>query len=315
MGVLGAVLGGIMAWQAPSPPSASADRVAPPRSTRPLEAPARDDGPDAYPPLPAPGPGDWLAQHPEPGQSLAAFRAAPRRKVTGERRVLRLLPLEEGARLGIANALLAEHLSIYYGLPAEASGPRAPVRLRRRVNESTLREQILTGDVLDWLRSEITGRDLCVLALTSEDLFPQPSWNFVFGQASLDEGTGVFSFARMDPAFPKPPPPLDQQPPERRALVLRRCLKVVTHETGHMLGLEHCIERLCLMNGSNHLTEMDRQPLHMCPTCLAKVGYATGIGSHAGARARHVGLEAFYRAHALLPEAGWVAARLAPPTR
>jgi archaemetzincin len=34
-----------------------------------------------------------------------------------------------------------------------------------------------------------------------EDLYPDPAWNFVFGQASLRERVEVFSFARYDPAF------------------------------------------------------------------------------------------------------------------
>jgi archaemetzincin len=32
-----------------------------------------------------------------------------------------------------------------------------------------------------------------------EDLYPEPSWNFVFGQASLNERVGVYSFARYGP--------------------------------------------------------------------------------------------------------------------
>lgn len=33
------------------------------------------------------------------------------------------------------------------------------------------------------------------------DLYPNESWNFVFGQANPGAGVGVFSFARYDPLF------------------------------------------------------------------------------------------------------------------
>jgi archaemetzincin len=41
----------------------------------------------------------------------------------------------------------------------------------------------------------------CLNAVTMEDLYPDPQWNFVFGEASLPDRTGVFSFARYNPMF------------------------------------------------------------------------------------------------------------------
>jgi len=35
-------------------------------------------------------------------------------------------------------------------------------------------------------------------------------------------------------------------------LLLRRSMKVLTHETGHIFGLAHCVYFACVMNGSNH---------------------------------------------------------------
>ncbi len=48
----------------------------------------------------------------------------------------------------------------------------------------------------------------------------------------------------------------------------RRSIKVLTHETGPMFGLTHCICFRCVVNGSNHLQESDRRPLHLCPKRL-----------------------------------------------
>jgi archaemetzincin len=52
---------------------------------------------------------------------------------------------------------------------------------------------------------------------------------------------------------------------------------VLEHETGHMVGLAHCIYFNCLMNGSNHLAESDRRPLHLCPVCLRKLQWSIGF--------------------------------------
>mgnify|MGYP000107882883 CR=1 FL=1 len=38
-------------------------------------------------------------------------------------------------------------------------------------------------------------------AVTMTDLYPSEDWNFVFGQASLRNRVGAYSFARYDPAF------------------------------------------------------------------------------------------------------------------
>jgi archaemetzincin len=44
-----------------------------------------------------------------------------------------------------------------------------------------------------------------------------------------------------------------------------------------MFGMLHCIYFQCNMCGSNHRAESDRRPLWLCPVCLAKLVYATGV--------------------------------------
>jgi len=134
-----------------------------------------------------------------------------------------------------------------------------------------------------------------------EDLYPEPSWNFVFGQASLTERVGVYSFARYDPAFYGEARGQDYQ-----ALLLRRSLKVLTHETGHMFGLAHCLYFRCVMNGSNHLQESDQRPLHLCPVCLRKLQFSVGfdVAKHYEALAQ------FHQQAGFADEAAWLARRL-----
>jgi hypothetical protein len=64
----------------------------------------------------------------------------------------------------------------------------------------------------------------------------------VFGQASLADRVGVWSIYRNGE--------IDGDETERRKF-LRRTLKTALHETGHMLGIPHCIAFECGMNGSN----------------------------------------------------------------
>ena len=81
-------------------------------------------------------------------------------------------------------------------------------------------------------------------------------FGFLFGQAQLDKGVGIFSFARYASESP--------------ALFARRCCMVLVHETMHLFGIKHCVHAECLMNGSNSLEESDRRPFAACPVCLAK---------------------------------------------
>jgi archaemetzincin len=54
-------------------------------------------------------------------------------------------------------------------------------------------------------------------------------------------------------------------------------MKTGTHELGHMFSMYHCILYECNMCGSNHMEESDRRPVWLCPECLAKTCWATGV--------------------------------------
>ena len=101
---------------------------------------------------------------------------------------------------------------------------------------------------------------------TMEDLYPDPHWNFVFGQASLRDRVGVISFARYDPVFYG-----ESRGSQYHQLFQWRSAKVLVHETAHMFSLAHCIYFKCVMNGSNHLQESDSRPMSLCPVCLRKL--------------------------------------------
>jgi archaemetzincin len=141
----------------------------------------------------------------------------------------------------------------------------------------------------------------CVLAITMEDLYPDPSWNFVFGQASPQDSVGVFSFARYDPVFYA-----EKRRKNFQAVLLRRSCKVLAHESVHMFSLAHCIYFQCLMNGSNHLQESDARPFSLCPVCLRKLQFSIGFD----VVDRYQKLLDFYKRVGFENEAGWVSKRL-----
>ena len=230
---------------------------------------------DSFQPIPVPGPNDWLAAHREPGQTLEQFRRSQPNRPDAQRKIIYLqslgaFPEQQSPALEKLRAYAAAFFQMEVKIlaPVDVSAGK----FTTRTNSNTGRPQILTEDVLRWLIGRLPSDAFCLLAITMEDLYPEPSWNFVFGQASLTERVGVYSFARYDPAFYG-----EVRAKDFQKLLLRRSMKVLTHETGHMFGLAHCIYFDCVMNGSNHLLESDRRRLHLCPVCLRKLQFSVGF--------------------------------------
>ena len=146
-----------------------------------------------------------------------------------------------------------------------------------RINGWTHRIQYKTKSFYDQLAKTRNKRDrrreILAVAVTMADLYPDDAWNFLYGEANSVDGLGVYSFARLDPLFEESTETLRNTPlsDAHRILILRRCVKILLHELGHLFGLNHCIYYICLMNGANHELEMDRQPLYLCPVCLRKL--------------------------------------------
>jgi archaemetzincin len=162
--------------------------------------------------------------------------------------------------------------------------------------------QYLTGDILTKVLPPLVPRDgLCLLGVTMEDLYPDPTWNYVFGMATLDERVGVYSLVRFYPAFWGRKETADSE-----QLGLRRSLQTLVHETGHMFGVAHCQKYQCVMDGCNSLAESDRRPIHLCPDCLKKFRWNIGFD----VPKRYEALGKFYAAHGMAAEAEWIGKRL-----
>jgi archaemetzincin len=110
-----------------------------------------------------------------------------------------------------------------------------------------------------------------MLTVTMHDIYPRPSWNYVFGLANLTARTGVFSFKRYDPSF------WDLHEENRPMVLLKNSCHVMVHEIGHMYGIKHCIYYNCTMNGYNSYDESRRSFHYLCPLCLRKLSRAIGF--------------------------------------
>jgi archaemetzincin len=204
---------------------------------------------------------------------------------------------------GPSLAVQHEFLRLYFGLPVVTLPTLDPAALAVRQRTRRGKQQLCADDVLRALGERLPGDAYCCISITNIDLYPNPSWNFVFGLANLRQRVGVFSLARYDDGF-------FGRPPSARRLVAGRTFKILAHEVGHLFGIKHCIAHACVMNGANGQEESDRSPLHLCAVCLEKLHRA--IGFSLVERYRH--LQSFCARHGL-DEAAWLATRLATAPR
>ena len=136
----------------------------------------------------------------------------------------------------------------------------------RRKNPYTHQEQWLSPYILDHVLKPRLPKDAMVLtAITATDLWPGMGWNFVFGQASLQERVGVQSITRNGNV---------EGTPAERTQFLRRTLRTASHEMGHVISIRHETVWEGNMCGSNHRAESDRLPTWLCPSSVAKLCYA-----------------------------------------
>ena len=265
---------------------------------------ALDPG-DDFLPIPKPGPSDWLANHKEPGQTFDEFTASKPNRPNAKQVKIYLQPLGKfDPEISPDLKDLKTCAEAYFQMEVKLLPTIGldDARLTSRIHPQTKEKQYLTGDIMQMLQKQLAPDAYCLLGITMEDLYPEDSWNFVFGQASLRNRVGVYSFARYNPGF------YGNEPKDSdRELILKRSLGVLVHETGHMFGIKHCIHFQCVMNGSNHLEESDSRDLYLCPVCLRKLGWSTNFD----VVKRYQELEKLYRDLGLKKDADWVKQRLA----
>jgi len=244
-------------------------------------------------PLASPRPGDWLYDYPERGQTYNQFVVQSENRVTARRSVIYVLPL--GSPDNTLDAVVdatQEYLGLYYNAPtarlAAIPLPDAAVLASR--------DQLDARRLIEELAPQLPDDALGMVAVTEEDL-ALPTLNYIFGLGSARHRVAVFSTWRYQG---------DEHLDGQRGSLLRRCATVAVHEFGHVLGMRHCTEFRCLMNGTNSLQGADHHSLHLCPVCLRKAQYALGFDRDE----RYLRLERWYRDHGFAPEAEFTQRRL-----
>lgn len=261
------------------------------------------DPADHFAPIPTPEPGMWLAEHPEAGQTYDQYVLNAPNVPTSDRRTIYIQPLGPiAADLPLSIDEVARFIGIFFGLPVKVLPVATIAETKATVRDNDDIPQALTSDLLKWMYGRLPDDAFAVIGVTLHDLYPQESWNFVFGQATFKDRVGVFSFARFDDAF-------DGRAREAgwQVRFVERSIHLLAHEIGHMFSMRHCVHYACLMNGTNSLAESDTQPAYACPVCLHKLYYALRFDVVARERA----LLGFYEAHALTTLAAWSKRRLA----
>lgn len=217
-----------------------------------------------FKPMGIPGQSDWLWTYKEPGQTFDEYIASDPTLPTDERRIIYVQPLGKfTAEQDKVIAITSDYIEAFYGLSVKALQTKPlPTKLTepdQRMIDHPKHRQLRTGYMIEKMLQPALPEDAAALiAFTNEDLYPDSSMYFVFGQASLENRVGVWSLFRLD----------DQA---NFDTFLRRTMKISVHEIGHMFSMRHCTKYECVMSGTNHLGETDRRPIDACPECMAKI--------------------------------------------
>ena len=215
-------------------------------------------------PMGKPGPSDWLATFKEPGQTFDEYIHSDPTLPADGRSVIYIQPIGRfNANESKVIRIAADYLAAFYGLNVKSLSIKSlPAKLNKpdqRMIDYPRHRQIRTGWIMESMLKPALPQDAAALiAFTNEDLYPDSSMYFVFGQASLEDRVGVWSLFRLD----------DQADLDT---FLERTMKIAVHETGHMFSFRHCTKYECVMSGTNHLAETDRRPIDACPECMAKI--------------------------------------------
>jgi len=210
--------------------------------------------------------GDWLYSHKEKGQTFEQFMNSKHIVPTSASNIIYIRPIGNFNSLQNKQIeLLREYLEIYFQLKTKiletVSNDVIPESAQRIGYENN--QQFLAGYILDnVLKKDKPLKRIALMGLTEVDLYPKPEWNFVFGLASYRDKVRVSSIYRLQDGK------LTQ---ENFNLCLSRLLKISSHEIGHMFGLHHCIFADCVMNGTNSMSETDKNSARLCSVCQRKL--------------------------------------------
>ena len=115
------------------------------------------------------------------------------------------------------------------------------------------RIQYDAGRIINKLETMTFNGCSTVIALMDADLFI-PVFSFVLGEARMGGRCALVSVCRL------------RNNPERAA-------KVAFHEFGHLMNLDHCHEKTCVMRFSKNIEQLDSISGIFCKYCLDHITY------------------------------------------
>jgi archaemetzincin len=130
---------------------------------------------------------------------------------------------------------------------------------RRQYNGTSLLKKIDSGFSTDTAKT---------LGLFNVDLFI-PILTYIFGQAYLNGKAGivsVFRFSNERYGIKK-----DDK------MLVSRFRKEIIHELGHMFGLIHCSDPVCVMRSSTYVEDIDQKNHRLCHGCRAQLKITEGF--------------------------------------
>lgn len=125
-----------------------------------------------------------------------------------------------------------------------------------------VRRQYNGNSLLRRIESEYNTDNEYVIGLFNVDLFI-PILTYIFGQAYLNGRTGIVSMYRL--TNERYGLEVDE------SLMAARLVKEVIHELGHMFGLVHCIDPVCVMRAGNYVEDIDQKGAEFCSSCRGKI--------------------------------------------
>lgn len=109
--------------------------------------------------------------------------------------------------------------------------------------------------------------DAPILLVINDDIYQSASL-YVFGLARPRTGSAVVSTARLRNEFWDLPPD--------DTVLCDRIITEGTHEIGHILGLAHCLDPLCVMSNPRCLDDLNHKKPFLCEKCRSHLISETG---------------------------------------
>lgn len=154
----------------------------------------------------------------------------------------------------VAPRVVAAHIHAFFGLPAEVL-PSLPAPVYAL---DAGRMQFDAGKIIQRLERETFAGCRKWIGVVEGDLFV-PIFTYVLGEARQGGKCALVSICRL---AEKGDSGAAAQP-----TILERCAKVALHELGHLFGIVHCHDPLCLMHISGDIDELDQRHLALCRYC------------------------------------------------